>query len=879
LFVSSEPRWLGVQVQLPGEVEGARVRLTSVPYALHAEDAVTLGGRPATDYLLREHLTGWSGVAGPGSGNTAAAGGSGQAVVSGTLNFLGKFTPTGTDVGNSQVFDDGSGVGIGTMTPGAQLDVQVTTAAARNAFNTGVTLNNSTPVTGAVVSALSMQLLDASTANHLSKQSARMVYIRDAAATGGVLAFDSIFTTSAFLNADAPYQLRGANMEFPRVAAGKTLGTYIGLYLEGPQAGSGVVTNKYALLTEPGAGNVGLGTTSPASPLTVTGIIESTAGGFKFPDGTTQTTAATGGGGAGTVTSVATGTGLTGGPITNSGTIAIDTAVVPRLAVANTFTANQTINGNLTLTGTGTVTGISGVFDGSNGGVVGRDTTGASGIGVQGIASAAGATTNVGVRGSASGTNAAGVLAEATATSGTSAGIRAVSNSAAGTAGRFDNNTAGNLIEGRYFDLLFGSYQPRFRVDFNGFVYGNSFRDLQTGKNVGLAINCTSGQIMKYDGTNWACAADGGATGGGSGDVTDVLATFGGGLTVVNSGGPQPSIGLITTCATNQILKWTGFSWACANDANTSLAGATIVRTNTFLGTSAGNPSLSGNFNTAFGDNAMSGITSGNENTAFGAEALSPSSTLSRNSAFGRWAMRASTGADNTAIGNSALLNSSGSTNTAVGFNALSGSSGSDNIGIGMSAGFGAVSNNSIWIGNGVSGGGHNSIHIGNTTTNPHIATFIAGIFGQSAGGAPVMVDANGKLGITVSSQRFKEDITTIGGISRKLMQLRPVQFFYKPPYDDGSRNVQFGLVAEEVHSVFPELVIYGKDGQPDSVRYHFLAPLLLTETQRLHGEVDDLRQTVAAQAAQLAEVKGALLAIQRQQSKPTLAAARPVTP
>jgi hypothetical protein len=101
------------------------------------------------------------------------------------------------------------------------------------------------------------------------------------------------------------------------------------------------------------SGLIGIGTTTPGHPLTVGGIIMSTSGGFRFPDGTTQITAATGGG-SGTVTSIAAGTGLTaspGSPITTSGTLSIDTTIVPRMNVVNTFTANQLFNANVTVDG------------------------------------------------------------------------------------------------------------------------------------------------------------------------------------------------------------------------------------------------------------------------------------------------------------------------------------------------------------------------------------------------------------------------------------------------------------------------------------------------------------------------------------------------
>src|SRR5262249_19562907 len=83
--------------------------------------------------------------------------------------------------------------------------------------------------------------------------------------------------------------------------------------------------------------------------------------------------------------------------------------------------------------------------------------------------------------------------------------------------------------------------------------------------------------------------------------------------------------------------------------------------------------------------------------------------------------------------------------------------------------------------------------------------------------------------------------------------------------YDDGSHILQYGLIAEEVAKVIPELVVYGKDGQPDTVRYHFLPPLLLSEVQRLQSEVTELRQLLAAQSAQLTELKATVKASLKQ--------------
>jgi hypothetical protein len=103
---------------------------------------------------------------------------------------------------------------------------------------------------------------------------------------------------------------------------------------------------------------------------------------------------------------------------------------------------------------------------------------------------------------------------------------------------------------------------------------------------------------------------------------------------------------------------------------------------------------------------------------------------------------------------------------------------------------------------------------------------------------AGVCVDADGTLGTTgctntPSSRRFKEQITDMGDTSSKLFQLRPITFLYKPEYDDGSHSLQYGLIAEEVAKIYPDMVGYDKEGQPSSVKYQALAPMLLNEVQK----------------------------------------------
>jgi len=114
--------------------------------------------------------------------------------------------------------------------------------------------------------------MDSSTAANLSKQTARIAYIREAGATGGVTAFDTAQTTTEVVNSNALFPVRSINIEGPNMATGTSLSFFTGLYIGSP-SGSGTVVNKYALVTEPNAGNVGIGTTSPVTPLQVNGDI------------------------------------------------------------------------------------------------------------------------------------------------------------------------------------------------------------------------------------------------------------------------------------------------------------------------------------------------------------------------------------------------------------------------------------------------------------------------------------------------------------------------------------------------------------------------------------------------------------------------------
>jgi hypothetical protein len=191
------------------------------------------------------------------------------------------------------------------------------------------------------------------------------------------------------------------------------------------------------------------------------------------------------------------------------------------------------------------------------------------------------------------------------------------------------------------------------------------------------------------------------------------------------------------------------------------------------------------------------------------------------------------------------LSDTSGQNNVAVGNNALStNTTGNDNIAVGNFAGTLITGSSNIDIGHQGVAAESNAIRIG--TPGTHMNTFIAGINGTTAtGGSQVLIDSTGHLGTFSSSRRYKEDIRDIGEVSDRLMDLEPVQFRYRQPASDGSKPLQYGLIAEDVANVFPELVVRDGNGRIESVQYHQLPALLLNELQKEH-------RTIAEQAEQI---------------------------
>jgi uncharacterized coiled-coil protein SlyX len=273
-----------------------------------------------------------------------------------------------------------------------------------------------------------------------------------------------------------------------------------------------------------------------------------------------------------------------------------------------------------------------------------------------------------------------------------------------------------------------------------------------------------------------------------------------------------------------------------------------------------------GNFNTAIGANALI-FTTSSWSTAIGDDALYSNTTGSENTAIGFSVLRGNTtGSFNTATGLQALLsNTTGHRNTAIGFKALRhNTTGSFNIGLGNLAGDNlTIGSNNIDIGNEGVAGESATIRIG--TAGTHTATFIAGISGAPViNGVQVMVNPNGKLGTLVSSARFKEAIKPMDKASEALFALQPVTFRYKKEVDPASKP-QFGLVAEDVEAVNPELVVRDKEGKPYAVRDHAVNAMLLNEFLKEHRKVQE-QGAIIAQITSNAAKQEATIARQQKQ-------------
>jgi hypothetical protein len=290
---------------------------------------------------------------------------------------------------------------------------------------------------------------------------------------------------------------------------------------------------------------------------------------------------------------------------------------------------------------------------------------------------------------------------------------------------------------------------------------------------------------------------------------------------------------------------------------------------NTASGYEALQQNTAGSDNTAYGDSALTSNLTGNNNTASGAAALGLNVTGNNNTASGFNALLDNTAGNyNTAVGSTAMYsNETGTDNTAIGHNALgTNHGGSNNVAVGFNAGYNVRGGNyNIEIGNVGTANDVGTIRIG--TSNHQSSAYIAGIANSQVAGGAVYITAAGQLGVLASSERYKSAVAPMGATTGRLKELRPVTFRLK---SDPKAGRQYGLIAEEVAKVYPELVIRGDKGQVEGVRYEELTPMLLNELQQQQRRLADQQGLLAEQQAKLQEVLSQVGELRRAMQKRT---------
>ena len=287
---------------------------------------------------------------------------------------------------------------------------------------------------------------------------------------------------------------------------------------------------------------------------------------------------------------------------------------------------------------------------------------------------------------------------------------------------------------------------------------------------------------------------------------------------------------------------------------NSSIRFQRAIRTSLFasalvLSCSALSPRLlaQSSTNTSLGVGSLQGHSTGIQQTAIGYKTLYSQPSGDENTAIGALALQQdTTGHDNTAVGGEALFNNT---------------RGSANIALGRGAGFDQdLGNNNIYIGDIGVAGENNVIAVGRTPASGinYEATYVGGIHDAVVTDRIVYVQSDGRLGTLASSRRYKEEIKPMNNVSEALFGLKPVTFRYKQQIDP-VRKVSFGLIAEEVAEISPDLVSCDKEGKPQTVRYEAVNAMLLNEFLKEHREVQELKKQVEALTAGLQKVSAQL--------------------
>ncbi len=509
-----------------------------------------------------------------------------------------------------------------------------------------------------------------------------------------------------------------------------------------------------------------------------------------------------------------------------------------------------------------------------------------------------GAGSSYGVYGTAASTLGVGIRGTATAMSGSTVGISASVASPAGIAGVFNNVAGGKILSGQ------NNGAEKFSVDGSGNVNALGGFTGSGGGLTGIQFSQLSGALAgsQFSGTYGNAVTLSSTSNvfyGNGSNLTGVVAEPGSPYYVQNGTSQQASANFnisgtgsansFSAATTYQIGGRSVLSIGSAVDANlflgvgagaSNLAGQGVDNTfsgshagynntsgsaNTFSGYYAGYGNTSGTFNTFYGWRAGYFNTTGQLNTFYGTDAGYRNTTGSANTFYGQDAgWNTSSGNNNTISGSGAgNQNTTGNDNTIYGFVAgYSNTIGHDNSFYGYGAGTNNTTGNSnVYIANPgpPSGNESNTIRIGQQGSGnlEQNTAYIAGIYGAtSAGGIPVYINSSGQLGTMTSSLRFKEQVHNMGDSTNGLMKLRPVTFFYKPEYDKGPRTLQYGLIAEEVADIYPDLVAYDDDGQPYTVRYQYITTMLLNEVQKQYHRAEKQSEVIATQQREIDSLK-----------------------
>jgi hypothetical protein len=781
LLSAGEPRWMGAQFNRPGEAEQARVLMASVPYALKSVDAETLGGKPASAYLLASSGTSVTSNAVSSSTEMAAHGAAPPSTtvattttavkprtISGTQNYIPVFTDATNDLGNSVMQQANGSIGIGTV-PGA-----------------GAPTLPSLDLRTTPFSQIGM---------------------------GQTVDYLTFFASDQY--GPAIYWDPGKDLRFGKGGTG--LYNAFGFTEQ--------------MRIQSATGNVGIGTQAPGSKLDVAGNIN--LSGSVLYQGNPVLQVANGAYGdnlslgLSALTSYTTGQG--------------NTAVGAFALQKNAAGMDNTANGDSAL-----ISNTNGYFNTANGyGALAGNTTG--------------------INNTASGWQA--LFGNSTGSNNIAIGVQAANFVSPGNSNNIHIGSPGSANDNATIRIGVSSSQSPFYQSsfFAAGIYG-----VNPSGGVPVVIN-SNGQLgapASTSNTALGLQALESNTAGTYNTATGVTALAGNTDGTANTASGYSALLNNTTGSSNTAV---GYQALLANSTGSD---------NTAVGFGAGTYATGGN-NTLIG--FWAGLyTNGSNNTASGYQALM-SNTGTNNTAVGSQALQggaieasANSGGDNTAIGSGALINnSSGGGNTALGFEALnSNTTGINNTAIGgLALYYNTTGCCNIAIGpnaaNLVSGGNSNNIHIGSQgasgdsgvirigTQGSQTSFFVTGVNGVTTGSndaIPVLIDASGQLGTVSSSRRYKEDIQDMGDASRDLMRLRPVTFRYKKPFADGSKPIQYGLIAEEVDEVYPDLVAHSADGQIETVKYQVLDSMLLNEVQKQNQRAQQQDETIRRQQEQVSQ-------------------------